>query len=102
MHKVGLPMEGLTGPYHAAGYGAPGGVATGTVHRFQGGERRVVLFSTVVTEERSLRFLNGRVNLVNVAVSRAREHLVVVGSPEILRRGPYSRLLVERATPLEG
>ena len=102
MNKAGLPMEGLTGPYHAAGYGAPGGVATGTVHRFQGGERRVVLFSTVVTEERSLRFLNGRVNLVNVAVSRAREHLVVVGSPEILRRGPYSRLLVERATPLEG
>ena len=102
MNRVGLPIEGLTTPHPGAGRGALGGVATGTVHRFQGGERRVVLFSTVVTEERSLRFLNGRVNLVNVAVSRAREHLVVVGSPEILRRGPYSRLLVEHATVLEG
>lgn len=77
-----------------------GGVALGTVHRFQGGERRVVVFSTVVTEARSLRFLNGRVNLVNVAVSRAREHLVVVGDPATLRGGPYTRLLVERASPV--
>ena len=61
----------------------------------------MVIFSTVVTDEQSLRFLNDRVNLVNVAVSRAREHLLVVGSPETLRRGPYSRLLVEHATPLE-
>ena len=60
----------------------------------------MVIFSTVVTDDRSLRFLNGRVNLVNVAVSRAREHLVVVGAPEVLRRGPYSRLLVDRATML--
>lgn len=73
-----------------------GALGTGTVHRFQGGERRVVVFTTVVTERRSLRFLDARVNLVNVAVSRAKEHLVVVGEPETLRSGRHTRLLVER------
>ena len=32
------------------------GVAVGTVHRFQGGERSIVLFTTVVTAEASLGF----------------------------------------------
>jgi hypothetical protein len=72
-----------------------GSVALGTVHRFQGGERDVVVFSTVVTEARSLTFLNQRVNLVNVAVSRARMHLVVVGHPELLMQGDVTRALVD-------
>lgn len=101
MLHAGIPLEGFNDPEGPRRRAGSAGVATGTVHRFQGGERSVVIFTTVVTDEHSLRFLNGRVNLVNVAVSRAREHLLVVGSPETLRRGPYSRLLVEHATPLE-
>jgi hypothetical protein len=76
------------------------GIAVGTVHRFQGGERSIVIFTTVVSRERSLQFLNDRVNLVNVAVSRARDHLVVVGDPEALRAGRFTRYLVEAAAPL--
>ncbi|MCB9527589.1 MAG: ATP-binding domain-containing protein [Myxococcales bacterium] len=99
MRRARIPLEqGIEGPEPDLFGGQ--GLALGTVHRFQGGERRVVVFSTVVTRSRSLQFLNGRVNLVNVAVSRAREHLVVVGDPGTLRGGPYSRLLVERAQPL--
>ncbi len=79
-------------------HGEDGGVATGTVHRFQGGERTVVLFSTVVTRPRSLRFLNTRVNLVNVAVSRAKDHLITLGDAEVLTQGKHTRLLVEEAT----
>ena len=71
----------------------PSAVAVGTVHRFQGGERDVVIFSTVVTKERSLAFSNAKVNLVNVAVSRARKHLVVVGHADVLDRGPVTRVL---------
>lgn len=74
------------------------GLALGTVHRFQGGERAIVIFSAVVTQDRSLTFLNERVNLVNVAVSRARDHLIVVGHPDVLRRGRYTRMLVERVS----
>jgi len=77
--------------------GAPRGLALGTVHRFQGGERSVVLFSSVVTHPASLPFLNARPNLLNVAVSRARHHFVCLGHAAVLGQGERSRLLVERA-----
>jgi len=80
--------------------GATTGLALGTVHRFQGGERDVVIFSTVITEARSLGFLNERVNLVNVAVSRAKKHLVVVGHADVLARGRITRQLLD-AIPIE-
>ncbi|MEQ9501549.1 MAG: AAA domain-containing protein [Deltaproteobacteria bacterium] len=71
------------------------GLALGTVHRFQGGERAIVLFSAVVTEPRNLRFVDDHPNLLNVAVSRAREHLVIFGHAETLRLGDHTRLLVD-------
>ncbi len=76
------------------------GIALGTVHRFQGGERSVVLFSPVVTRVNSLPFLNDRVNLLNVAVSRAKEHLVILGHEPTLRHGSLTRHLVAAARPL--
>lgn len=78
---------------------ADSGVALGTVHRFQGGERSVILFSTTITEARSLPFVDERVNLVNVAASRAREHLVTIGHGPTLRAGQNTRSLVGRARP---
>jgi superfamily I DNA and/or RNA helicase len=76
------------------------GLALGTVHRFQGGERRVVLFSSVVTEARSLTFLNARPNLLNVAVSRAQQHFVCLGHRSVLLQGKLTRVMVEAALPL--
>lgn len=99
VRRVRIPVEHVGGALDEPDLFGDTGLALGTVHRFQGGERRVVIFTTVVTRGRSLGFLNGRVNLLNVAVSRAREHLVVVGDPETLRGGAYSKLLVERAAP---
>jgi superfamily I DNA and/or RNA helicase len=72
-----------------------GGVAVGTVHRFQGGERRVVLLSTTVTRTASLGFLNDRVHLLNVAASRAKDHLIVIGHEPTLRAGARTRILVD-------
>lgn len=76
---------------------ATSGVALGTVHRFQGGERRVIVFTTTVSERSSLRFLDHRVNLVNVAASRAKEHLITVGHSPTLTAGINTRLLVKNA-----
>jgi RecA/RadA recombinase len=76
------------------------GLALGTVHRFQGGERRIVLFSSVVTRTGSLTFLNARPNLLNVAVSRAQRHFVCLGHRSVLLQGKLTRLLVEAASPL--
>jgi very-short-patch-repair endonuclease len=52
------------------------------VHKFQGDERDCMFFSLVVSEgvhTKSLRFLNSNRNLFNVAVTRARSLLIVVG-----------------------
>ncbi|HLZ07329.1 MAG TPA: AAA domain-containing protein, partial [Chloroflexota bacterium] len=53
-----------------------------TVHGFQGDERDVILFSPVVSQgvgDSTLRFLKGHGNLFNVAITRARSELIVVG-----------------------
>ncbi len=53
-----------------------------TVHGFQGDERDVILFSPVVSRgvgESTLRFLKSHGNLFNVAITRARSQLIVVG-----------------------
>ncbi len=70
----------------------PNVIMTGTVHRFQGGERRVVIFSHVITLGEPT-FLNSRVNLLNVAVSRAQEQFIFVGSLEALTKGTYTEIL---------
>ncbi len=77
-----------------------GGLALGTVHRFQGGERSVVLFTTVATRARSLSFLNARPNLLNVAVSRARDRFVCIGDRRVLALGERTRFLIDAAEPL--
>ena len=53
-----------------------------TVHKFQGDERDVIIFSPVIsngTGEGALTFLRKTGNLFNVAVTRARAVLIVVG-----------------------
>jgi len=67
-------------------------ISSGTVHRFQGGERSIVIFSTVICKGIP-QFLNSRVNLLNVALSRAQSHFIFVGSINTLAKGPYTNLL---------
>ena len=57
-----------------------------TAHRFQGDERDVMIFSPVLAEgisEGAVRFLRNTPNLFNVAVTRARAMLVVVGDRKV-------------------
>jgi hypothetical protein len=71
-------------------------VRVGTAHTFQGGECETILFSTVLSVDANpgtVAWLEGERNLINVAVSRARRHLVVFGSRKELRRLGASTLL---------
>jgi hypothetical protein len=77
------------------------GLSLGTVHRFQGGERSIILLSTTVTQATSLRFVDQRVNLVNVAASRARDHLITIGHEATLRAGRFTRALLGDARRVE-
>ena len=59
-----------------------------TVHRFQGDERDIMIFSPVISDgaqEGALTFLKNNRNLFNVAITRARALFVVVGDKETLR-----------------
>ena len=69
----------------------------GTVHTFQGGEKSVIILSTrQCRKEDSLWFLNRRPNLLNVAVSRAKELFILVGNLNHLEQaGEYTKTLVE-------
>ncbi|MBD2616306.1 DNA helicase [Nostoc punctiforme FACHB-252] len=68
----------------------------GTVHTFQGGQKSVIIFSTRQCQATdSLWFINRRPNLLNVAVSRARELFILVGDLERISEGGYTRELVE-------
>ncbi|MFG2179611.1 AAA domain-containing protein [Streptomyces abikoensis] len=61
-------------------------VRTGTVHTFQGGERDIMIFSLVAGEgmhRQSIAWVEGQLNLWNVAITRARSHLIVVGDPDL-------------------
>ncbi|MFN3202801.1 MAG: DEAD/DEAH box helicase [Bradymonadia bacterium] len=103
LNQSGVPCDDATldpAPTNLSLFGPPSSVALGTVHRFQGGERSVVIFSTVITRGRSLGFLNDRVNLLNVAVSRARDHLVIIGDASALVQGQYTDLLLRHGRPM--
>lgn len=67
---------------------ALGKVLVSTVHRLQGGERRVVIFSVTATERRHLRWLGERPHLLHVATSRAQDHLIILFDPDAAAREP--------------
>ncbi len=66
-----------------------------TVHKFQGDERDVIIFSPVVsdgTKPQSLMFLKSTGNLFNVAITRARALLVTVGDKRYCKQCGVSYL----------
>lgn len=53
----------------------------GTIHKFQGSEYPVIIMSTVVFEKNDpVSFIDGSPNLLNVAISRAKQLFIMVGS----------------------
>ncbi len=61
------------------------GVTVGTVHRLQGDERRIVIFSSVYGEgDQGIRkFYDRSHHMLNVAVSRAKDSFLIFGHPDI-------------------
>lgn len=68
----------------------------GTVHKFQGSQRRVIILSTrVCRRQDSVSWINRHPNLINVAVSRAEELFILVGNLHRLRAGGFTRELID-------
>lgn len=72
-------------------------ITAGTVHRFQGREKRAIVFSTVLDEttagHKGLGFVD-EPRLINVAVSRAAERFVLVTDHDMLPRSRHLRDLI--------
>jgi hypothetical protein len=73
------------------GRAAPSDLEMATIHRFQGREKQVVIFDTVDAPPDSSWFLDERRNpdfprMLNVALSRSRDLLILLGTAEGLRR----------------
>ncbi|MDE2661627.1 MAG: AAA domain-containing protein [Gemmatimonadota bacterium] len=83
------------------GRAAPADLEVSTIHRFQGREKRLVLIDTVDAPPGRSWFLDERRNrdfprLLNVALSRARERLVIVATVAGLRRTLPPEALLNR------
>lgn len=65
-------------------------IEVATAHRFQGGERDVIYFSPVIDDgaSRQLADFAGDPNLLNVALTRARCRVVIVGAKAACERHP--------------
>jgi hypothetical protein len=83
------------------GRAAPQGLEISTIHRFQGREKSVVILDTVDAPPDRSWFLDERRNpefprLLNVALSRSRDLLLVVATPEGLARTLPPEALLNR------
>lgn len=74
------------------------GIRVGTVHVFQGGECDVMIFSLVATVGmaiRSINWIDQQLNLWNVAITRARSHLIVIGDPGVWQNRQITARLID-------
>lgn len=73
-----------------------GRIVADTVHKFQGDEKDVMIYSLVVTDnspDGKIKWIDYKVpNLVNVAVTRAKQLLVIVGNKTYIRNHSRSNL----------
>lgn len=111
--RAGIDDIAVVSPYRAQtrhlsdlvrrrlGRAAPGNLEVSTIHRFQGREKRLVIIDTVDAPPGRSWFLDERRNrdfprLLNVALSRARERLVIVATVAGLRRTLPPEALLNR------
>lgn len=78
----------------------------GTVHTFQGGQCDAIIFSLVATESMSgggLRFFDRDENLWNVAITRAKAHLLIIGDRSFWQQhGALGGKLMDRIDAIGG
>ncbi|MEU6583965.1 AAA domain-containing protein [Nocardia sp. NPDC046763] len=115
LRRGGLPADasiGVVTPYRAQKEAIRAAVGNslgdddiGTVHTFQGGERDVMIFSLVAgpgMPRRSINRIDNQLNLWNVAITRAKSHLIVVGDKDLWRQRRIASALLDAADNSDG
>jgi superfamily I DNA and/or RNA helicase len=74
-----------------------------TVERYQGSQRRYIIYGFTIQKHYQLRFLTNNTFMedgklidrkLNVAMTRAQEHLIMIGNPAILESNPLFREVI--------
>jgi DNA replication ATP-dependent helicase Dna2 len=81
-----------------------------TIERFQGSEKKIIIISFAVNSEHRISTVQSIVNFngcdvdrkLNVAMTRAKEYLVITGNPDILKFAPMFRNLIEHIKQKDG
>lgn len=60
-------------------------ISVGTIHTFQGADRRIIILSTVYGKQDGCFFIDANKSLMNVAVSRAKDHFFLFGDLHCLK-----------------
>ncbi len=84
----------------------PDSITIDTVERYQGGARDVIILSLCtnsITQMRALVSLSeeGIDRKLNVALTRARESVVILGNPELLERNPIYKALISACATID-
>ncbi len=74
-------------------------ITVDTAERYQGGARQIILLSTVITDENQLNQISsinedGSDRKLNVALTRAKEQIILIGDPSALNESPHYRALI--------
>lgn len=84
-------------------------ITVDTVERFQGSERDAIIYAPGVTDERSFdtitsisRILSVEVDRkLNVAITRGRHFLILVGNGAVLRTNPHYRTVIDKCSQVK-
>lgn len=71
-------------------------ITVGTIHTMQGKESRVVIFVLGGKEEGARKWASSKPNLLNVAVTRAKERLIVVGIKNNWENQQYFKVAIDK------
>ncbi|GKT36037.1 DNA2/NAM7-like helicase like protein, partial [Aduncisulcus paluster] len=72
------------------------GVKVGTVHSFQGKDKEVVIMSMTISsasDSFAKRFIGGKPNMLNVAFTRSKQQLFIVGNLNVLENSERQNFL---------
>jgi len=83
-------------------------ITVGTTHTLQGAERNIILFSAVQADDGSHQFIDQKPNLLNVAVSRAKDNFILFCDMKLLAKsrkgapsGKLYQYIKEQGIPYE-
>jgi superfamily I DNA and/or RNA helicase len=98
--------------YHGNGASILHDIAIDTVERFQGSQRKYIVYGFTVQKSYQLDFLTDTVfqdydgtvidRKLNVAMTRAEDHLIMVGNDELLSHNPVFARLMDFVSSMQG